>query len=144
LPSRVGSSYFLPVISTDSFPASMNHEAGLTAGFLFLYNHFRFELLRLVPYNRMPRPRIFRVVDDYYTATVLPRRPRSPVRLVIILVSLHLLLLDPKCSPEIIHLSLILIVLIIVLCDQCANVFLNHCARMPDFLTLHITLCKVQ
>jgi len=60
----------------------MNHGAGLTAGVSFPYNHFRFKLLRFMPYNCMPNPRIFRLVDNRYTKTVLSRRPRSPVRLV--------------------------------------------------------------
>jgi len=45
-----------------------------------------FKFLRLLPYNRMPRPRLFCANDEdanaEYTVTILPKRPPSPVRFV--------------------------------------------------------------
>lgn len=43
-----------------------------------------FKFLRFLPYNRMPRPRLFCANDEdgEYTTTVLPKRPPSPVRFV--------------------------------------------------------------
>ncbi|TGZ52585.1 hypothetical protein DBV15_10513 [Temnothorax longispinosus] len=55
-----------------------NH-GDLIACFLFLAIAL-FKFLRLLPYNRMPKPRLFYANDEDAECIILPKRPSSPVR----------------------------------------------------------------
>lgn len=80
------------MISADSSPDRLKRNRGdLIACFPYL-TIILFKFFRFVPYNSMPRPRLLRAngKNSKYIVTALSRRPRSPVRFVIIPQNIYL------------------------------------------------------